>query len=135
MSKPYIPRCERGHKLSGENVYVYKRNIGCRKCDNLEDKSLNHYQRNKDRYKNQSLLWNYGITLEEYNKLFEKQKGRCAICHRHQSKFKKALHTDHDHKTDIVRGLLCQKCNHAIGLFGDSPTRLIRASRYLEKSK
>lgn len=54
---------------------------------------------------------------KKYNELFEKQKGCCAICGKHQSELEKTLHVDHDHKTGKVRGLLCQRCNQALGYF------------------
>ena len=50
----------------------------------------------------------YGITLEEYDRLFALQSGVCAICQQSSSK---ALHVDHDHATGMVRGLLCPRCN------------------------
>lgn len=52
----------------------------------------------------------------------------CAVC---QSK--KKLVIDHDHETGVVRGLLCNSCNVAIGLLGDSLSSLKRAVLYLEK--
>jgi Autographiviridae endonuclease VII len=70
----------------------------------------------------------YGITLEDYNRLLAKQKGRCAIC---KKKPRYRLHVDHDHRTKRVRRLLCRKCNPALGLFEDD-LRIVRsAARYL----
>lgn len=74
----------------------------------------------------------YGITLEEYEELFQKQKGKCLICKRHQSEFKKNLFVDHCHTTDRVRGLLCSNCNFIIGLTGESITVLKQAIVYLK---
>lgn len=31
----------------------------------------------------------YGITIDIYNEMFIKQEGKCLICNRHQSEFKK----------------------------------------------
>jgi hypothetical protein len=73
----------------------------------------------------------YGITIEEYNALFEKQKGACAICREHQSKLSRPLAVDHDHKTGKVRGLLCDKCNHGLGQFKDSYDSLMAAANYI----
>ncbi|HEX4851715.1 MAG TPA: endonuclease VII domain-containing protein, partial [Puia sp.] len=55
----------------------------------------------------------YGVTPEKYNELFEFQRGRCAICGKHQSELKRKLFVDHNHETGKVRGLLCFKCNTA----------------------
>lgn len=76
----------------------------------------------------------YGITLEEYNLLLEKQGGKCAICGitREECNDKRALPVDHDHETGEVRGILCHSCNRAIGLFKDSPKNLRQAAYYLE---
>jgi hypothetical protein len=74
----------------------------------------------------------YNIGLEEYNTLFTEQGGCCAICGIHQSEIKRPLYVDHCHKTDKVRGLLCHKCNFAIGLFNDSVENLNKAIIYLK---
>lgn len=44
----------------------------------------------------------------------------------------KLLAKDHDHRTGAWRGLLCQRCNQAIGMFSDNPLLLRRAAEYLE---
>lgn len=76
----------------------------------------------KQRARRAGLKFHYGITLEEYNQILEKQKGCCAICGRHQSethksrwKCKLSLSVDHNHITRQIRGLLCGTCNRAIG--------------------
>jgi hypothetical protein len=75
----------------------------------------------------------YGLSQEEYEELKERQKSKCAICGRKQSG--KRLSVDHCHSTGLVRGLLCNKCNAALGLLDDYPDRLRCAIRYLENSK
>lgn len=72
------------------------------------------------------------MTVEDYNTMFLKQEGFCAICDKHQSELKKRLNVDHDHRTGRVRGLLCPKCNKALGLFNDSSEVLDIASKYLK---
>lgn len=54
----------------------------------------------------------------------------CAICGRVDRV--SPLHLDHDHKTGYFRGLLCKKCNTAIGLMGDDRARLAQAIIYLQ---
>jgi hypothetical protein len=78
----------------------------------------------------------YGITLEQYWEMHEAQRGGCAICGVETSQNKRAtnflpLFIDHCHDTGHVRGLLCSKCNHALGLMNDSPDLLEQAAQYL----
>jgi len=72
----------------------------------------------------------YGIELEVYERLLLGQHGRCAICDL-PPRGKKPLGVDHDHKTNRMRGLLCDSCNRGIGLFCDSTDILKNAIRYL----
>lgn len=74
----------------------------------------------------------YSITLEDYVKLFSKQNGVCAICFE-ECKTRKSLSVDHNHVTGKVRGLLCNRCNRAIGMFNDDPAILERAKKYIIK--
>lgn len=72
----------------------------------------------------------YGLTLEKYAEIYKAQGGKCAICHQ-DCKTKKSLSVDHDHETGKVRGLLCNMCNRALGMFLDSPEVLASARAYL----
>jgi len=60
---------------------------------------------------------NYGITIDDYNKMFEEQNGCCKLCGRHQSEQKFRLCVDHNHETGRVRGLLCTRCNVGLGYY------------------
>lgn len=71
----------------------------------------------------------YGVSLEDYELMLASQGGVCAICA--EAPGKGVLHVDHCHTTGRVRGLLCHKCNKALGLFADSPERLHSAATYL----
>jgi hypothetical protein len=46
----------------------------------------------------------------------------------------KALNVDHNHETGQVRGLLCPKCNTAIGYLNDDPDLIQHAVNYLQDS-
>lgn len=87
--------------------------------------------------KNSHLMYDFGITLEDYNNLLVKQDYKCAICGSKLPKNSKTKHlvVDHDHKTGKVRGLLCQCCNFGLGQFGDSIENLKNAIKYLEECK
>lgn len=71
----------------------------------------------------------YGLTLQEYNKKIYDQNGLCAICHRPEF----PLNIDHNHKTGVVRELLCNRCNIALGQVREDVTILKSAIAYLEK--
>lgn len=100
-------------------------------CNKL-DASLNTAkERSALRQRKYRLKREFELTLEQYNDLFQKQQGRCAICGVHQSKINKALAVDHSHRNNKIRGLLCMNCNRGIGLLKDDPSILQRAMIYL----
>lgn len=74
----------------------------------------------------------YGVTEAEYALVLAAQGGRCAICRRKPA-VGKNLHVDHDHRTGIVRGVLCVTCNHdLLGRRDKDPELFRRAAAYLE---
>jgi hypothetical protein len=73
----------------------------------------------------------YGITLQEYREILEKQNGVCAVCGNGPGK--RRLHVDHCHKTGKIRALLCTNCNSALGAARDDINRLYKLIQYLEK--
>lgn len=87
---------------------------------------------NKEKNRRRWLQRGYGITLETYQALFESQNGLCAICGEKCS-IKRTLSVDHNHQTGTVRGLLCHKCNTAIGFLGENIGRLQNVIDYLNK--
>jgi len=76
----------------------------------------------------------YGLTREQWQVIYNKQNGSCAICGKSQDKLGYILQIDYDHGTGKVRGLLCRKCNMGIGMFGEDVENMNKAIRYLEKS-
>ena len=74
----------------------------------------------------------YGITLKEYNRLWEEQEGCCKICGEHETVLNKTLHVDHCHTSGKVRGLLCSTCNTGLGMFKDNQEILKNAVEYLK---
>lgn len=118
----------------------------CRICKNKE--CATYRKNNPDKIKTSGKKWRdknptwfrendlkneYGMSLNEYNQMFNNQNGCCAICKKHQSNFKKVLAVDHSHKTGKVRKLLCHKCNNAIGLFLDNSQICYNAGDYLRE--
>lgn len=94
-------------------------------------------EENQDRKFNNHLGYEYGVTREQYDAMYVSQGGVCAICGAlpYHDKRQKKLNVDHDHATGHVRGLLCGRCNRAIGLMLDDQDRLLNASNYIAAHK
>lgn len=75
----------------------------------------------------------YGIEPEEFAALLDAQGGVCAICRGPRNGPGDRLHVDHCHDTKKVRGLLCAKCNTAVGLLNDDPDRAAALAAYLRR--
>lgn len=72
----------------------------------------------------------YGLTVEELKKLLEDANGLCTICRNPPHRW---LVIDHCHRSNEVRGVLCELCNQALGLFKDDISSLENAIKYLNK--
>lgn len=85
--------------------------------------------------KNARLKAIYGITLLDYNEMFEKQNGLCFICGNPEisgiSRDNNLL-VDHNHATGKVRKLLCNNCNRGLGAFRDNIAIMERAIQYIK---
>jgi len=114
-------------------------------------------RRNREYYRSSALrrhkarrsyyLRRYGVTLEEVERILSEQGGSCAICRkfwkcckpakraRDENLFLHHLCIDHDHERKTVRGLLCNACNTAIGLFEEELDRFEAAMAYLRSSR
>lgn len=110
----------------------------CRDCNNFLNNSKERRERSKNpKYKliqRKYKLKKFGITLEYYEQMIKEQNNCCAICKTSQEKLTKLLSIDHDHKTGKVRGLLCGKCNRALGYFNDNIKTIEKAIEYVTKN-
>ena len=109
-NKPETAFTKCASKVDGLDTY-------CRACKN-------HRQRRN----------RYGLSKDEYRALLADHGRRCGICGDRCSE-RDSLSVDHCHESGMVRGLLCNVCNRAIGLLGDSPEKLARAMAYLNRSR
>ena len=80
-----------------------------------------------------SLRYKFGMSQAEYDAMVEQQGGKCAICRNGHCGSGGCLHVDHCHKTGTIRGLLCGKCNTAVGLLDDDPARAGSLAAYLRR--
>lgn len=110
----------------------------CKNCQNTCNRNYYHKPQNKEKiskkqkeyFKNKRLKDRYGITSKIWSEMFDEQKGKCAICGKHQENLKISLCVDHNHKTGKVRGLLCQSCNAKLAIV-ENKKFLEFAIRYL----
>jgi len=96
----------------------------------IREKQKKFNKENPIKRKNSMLKYHYGITLDDYNKMFKQQNGKCAICKRHQNNLTRTLCVDHDHKTNKIRALLCVTCNTDVSVIEN---RLEEMLKYLNK--
>ena len=122
-----VKKCQKcGEEKVGNDFYKDKTNP-----DGLENRCKQCCIKRKD---DNCRRKKYGITLEEYERILQEQKCKCAICGTiRPGAIIKRFHIDHCHKSNKVRGLLCENCNRAIGQLQDDPTILRKAAEYLER--
>lgn len=101
----------------------------CRNCIAKARKPRKSYGRITARH--YELYSRYGLTELGYDRLVNKQEGKCAICKQIPDK---RLYVDHDKVTGKVRGLLCNLCNLGIGHLRHNPSILSSAKQYIEES-
>jgi hypothetical protein len=116
-------------KLWGRKRYGSKPRSVIKHTNKTVEESI---KRKRNSSKESYLKKTYNIGMEQYNILFSEQEGKCAICGIHQTDLKHPLYVDHCHNTGIIRGLLCRKCNFAIGLFSENVIFIDNAKKYLE---
>lgn len=85
----------------------------------------------RENFRNRQNARAYGLTPEKYAEL---RLQPCGICGKYEPPGKRGsgMHIDHDHKTKVIRGVLCSKCNRGLGSFDDDPGRLAAAAQWLE---
>ena len=84
-------------------------------------------------------LSRYGITPDDYERMWAEQGGKCMLCSQRAKpggiRAASRLHVDHDHATGYRRDLLCNDCNVGLGKFRDDPVLLRAAADYIERHR
>ncbi len=104
----------------------------CKTC--VREKNYAYRAKNPAKYKGYDLKRSFGISVEDYNRMFEMQRGVCACCGVHQSEVRITFSVDHCHQTGRIRGLLCHHCNVGIGQFKEDVKRMEAAIAYLRRN-
>jgi hypothetical protein len=143
MRDRHRSECKSCHAVARKARYAKDPGAEIRRVQRWRDANYDRYMATQRAYKrankarlqkqhrDRHLRKNYGIVSEEFDLLVLAQLNLCAICLRY---FGKQLHVDHDHTTGRIRGLLCGKCNKAIGLLDDRPQRADAAAKYLRRA-
>jgi hypothetical protein len=117
-----------------ERTNAYKQN----NRDLTREKSRQAYAKNPKHQRMHSVKSAYKLTFEEYQSLIDKHGNCCHLCKTPEvlinprTKIPINLAVDHDHKTGIIRGLLCNRCNLILGRMQDDPKLLILAAEYVD---
>lgn len=85
---------------------------------------------NVSKINRRALLRHHGLTEVDYERMVQERDSRCDLCFEIVEK----LCVDHDHKTLVIRGLLCMRCNLGLGFFRDRPETAARVPEYLARN-
>lgn len=101
--------------------------------DKLRKRSEKWRAENPDKEREIQLKYKYGLSPGQWNAMFLSQGSRCAICSSEVPQSQNGWSTDHCHRTNKVRGILCQSCNVLLGMAKDKVGTLVAATNYLER--
>ena len=104
-------------KFPSDPRYPEKRTSICFACKAVLDRS-------------RALARRYGMTAKDYDDLLQQQGGKCAVCGSENR-----LCVDHCHQSTKVRGILCDRCNVALGAANDDPDVLRGLADYLDRHR
>jgi len=152
----FKPFCKYGHPRTRESV---TKDGFCKTCMTLRNTAYRKSGKGKKKHAAWQRIWAkknpdsvfstklkvlYGITPEQYEMLLLNQKGKCAICPivLDKSTRKTFPCVDHNHACcpsgkscgKCIRGLLCARCNSAIGLFNESIEVMFAGIKYLKET-
>lgn len=106
--------------------------LRCEKCRKEKNESTRRHRHLHDRdNEDRRMRRRFGMSLEEYEEMSSHQDGKCLVCGGVNSDGAK-LAIDHCHVSGRIRGLLCRKCNVALGLLGENPDTIQKLKEYLE---
>jgi GT2 family glycosyltransferase len=135
------------HEFAIKESKTQRRHSRCKSCTKIKyeknkhiilknhrERRLRRYDHFKEKERTRDYKKAYNLSIADYDRLFEIQDGKCAICGTTEpgninfSYFA----IDHDHNNKKVRGLLCNKCNRGLGFFKDNFETLYKAYKYLK---
>lgn len=134
-----IEHKKRARLENPENSRLINKKCRDKYKEKYNEKRREDYKKDPEKFKDRSLKSHFGIGITEYKQLLEIQNNTCAICNNPETVKRKGklknLAVDHCHKTGKIRGLLCARCNKAIGLLKDDINIINNCVNYLQKAK
>jgi len=143
----YKERSKKLYRKHREKRLEYHKKYNAKNKDKIAKRRKEYYYKNKSKYNERSstyrknnpdkvwktyLQWTYNMTTKDYKILILSQRSKCVCGQSFTELPRKKIHIDHDHATGKVRGILCDSCNHTIGMAKENPKRLRRLADYLE---
>ena len=104
----------------------------CKEC--ITKQTIDYSKKNRENTKFHQLKFSTGVDKKLYFDLLSLQNNKCAICETEFGTTNKKFSVDHCHKTNLIRGLLCVRCNFGIGYFLDDILSLQNAIKYLQNN-
>jgi recombination endonuclease VII len=120
----------RYHIANRERILLRCKKYYSEHKEQKKEYAKNHNRKRKRIKSKKERLLKYGLSVDQYNEMVITQKSICKICGSLGP-----LYVDHNHITNVVRGLLCRHCNWMLGHGKDDPDILLRAAKYLIGAK
>lgn len=140
--RPYHAKnlCQKCYRYEGHKRRYSDPVVRAKAISKSRNWALSNPNRARDLDRKKNLWKKYNITLEDYNLMLKKQNGVCAICNKPETVVLKAknisyLAVDHDHVTGVIRGLLCFKCNTALGFYEKNMCLIETIKTYISRGK
>ena len=131
VPSPFVNPCRACKNETAKAAYASKPERRVQVSVSSRQWARNNTTRAKQAHRIGDLRREFGLEADVYNAMVIAQRGCCAICEK-PPKDGKALRVDHDHKTGVIRRLLCGRCNLGLGHFDDDPNVLGKALLYLQ---
>lgn len=134
-------KAKKRSKENKEKKKEYNKKYRLLNREKLIIKDKKKYIVSKEKNKDRLLKKCFGISLTDYMLMFNNQKGLCKICNNTETAKQvnsdaiRMLAVDHCHKTGRIRGLLCSRCNLALGQMNDNIEILLSAIEYLKQNE
>ncbi len=155
VRRPYMKTCKRCGITKSLEIDFYKglnKEARCKQCvseirkqkylenpKKVKDRVTKYRNENPEKIRDTKLRQAYGVGTNYFNAKLIEQGNVCAGCKRNvKQKWKGKevnMALDHDHKTLSPRGVLCIKCNRALGLLEENENTLLNLIGYIDKYK